>query len=156
MIPMRAYDHLGRQIISAKTSGTTLSVDCEKIERDIVARIRAKKAMTVLVILWPLLAAMACLTCYILYRETYIFMEIAIATYIVGTYSLCWVGFPAGYRFMLDYRDSVTLADYAVAIIVGMITMCFSYFIAIVKIFKTKNDLRYIQGILLEARELAQ
>lgn len=112
--------------------------------------------MTVLVILWPLLAAIACLVCYILYRETYIFMMIAIAAYGAGTYSLCWVGFPAGYRFMLDYHDSVSLVDYAVAVVAGMITMCFSYFIAIVKIFKSKNELRYIQGILLEARELAQ
>ena len=122
-------------------------------KRDLANRIKRRKRMIILVLIWPILGLIAGLiTKFALGDESWMFLLMFLyPTFIIGTYSLCWVGFPIGWNKIRETSggsDSPTVT--LVAFFVGLLTMCFSYFIAIVKIFTEKKDIAYVKYIIEE------
>lgn len=122
-------------------------------KHDLANRIKRRKSIIILVLIWPILALVAGLiTKFITGEESWMFLlTFLYSAFIIGTYSLCWVGFPIGWnktRELSGGSDSPTIL--VVAFFVGLFTMCFSYIIAIVKIFTEKKDIDYVKFIIEE------
>lgn len=118
--------------------------------RDLAHRIKRRRTIIVLVLLWPILAITGALITKFLTGESWILLATFIyPAFMIGTYSLCWVGFPIGWNKIRDMADGAGGAIInLVALFVGLITMSLSYFIAIGQIFTEKRNMSYIRYTL--------
>lgn len=148
---------LHENLPQAKVTCGNLINECQS---DLTKRVKRRKAIITLVLLWPILAIVGGVIAYILTAgsieasESWIFLVGAsYMTLIVGTYSLCWVGFPVGwnkFRELGGYSNNPIIL--LVSFFAGLFTMSFSYFIAIAQIFKEKKRLAYISAVINELK----
>ncbi|MDE6585106.1 MAG: hypothetical protein K2K80_00290 [Clostridia bacterium] len=145
---------------------------------DIKKRKKRKIAVSVVLIIWVIAAAIAFTLEALGVLPEHIagysgYVAIAFAVYFCGTWALCWVGFPAGWNSMAKERaqakseaylvlnvdengnvssriDSLSpkLGTLIMSFIVGALSMCVSIVIAIAILFQTKGEIKTIERIL--------
>lgn len=124
----------------------------DESKRDLANRIKRRKKIIILVLIWPILAILAGIVFKFVTNESWIWLLYFLyPAFMIGTYSLCWVGFPVGWKKFRELGGgSNNPIIILVSFVAGLITMSFSYFIAIVKIFSEKSNISYINHIILE------
>lgn len=177
MISMKTYRALNQAIDQAHQQGTRITVDRERISKDIKKRKTKRVVMAVFVCIG--LAALAVMM--VLASQGILpsmgmspYATAAEAWYIGVTWALCWVGFPVGWNMQSEERAqakgqqlityiidehgyvdkkvdkvSAPIAAFLMSVLMGCLCMAFSFFIAIVQIFTTKGDIEYIQTCVL-------
>lgn len=179
MIAMKTYRELDKQIEDARRSHERIEVHKSRILKDVQKRKTKRIVMTVFVCLGivalPVLMILAPkIIEYPLAGSPYV--DALMEWFIGVTWLLCWVGFPIGWglnrkdrqdaksqvsvTYVVDEHGYVErrastlparIAAFFMSLFAGMITMIGSFVIAIVQIFTTRKDLKYIQGVLDKA-----
>ncbi len=149
-------EFLHENLPQAKVTCSNLINECQY---DLMKRVKRRKTMIILVLLWPILAIVGGIIARILAAESLkgmswiILVSALYGVVILGDYSLCWVGFPVGwnkFRELGGYSNNPIIV--LVSFFAGLFTMCFSYFIAIAQIFKEKKRFPYILAVINELK----
>ena len=123
-----------------------------KCQSDLAKRIRRRRAIIALVIIWPILTLFGMAYAEFVADSSWIMA--VLGSYILSTYSLCWVGFPVGWNKVREWGNYNPYVTFF-ALIAGLFTMCFSsYLWAFIGIFTEGRDIKYIKSVIKNMKEV--
>ena len=179
MIAMKTYRSLNKAIDQAHAEQEKIGINKETIEKDVAKRKKRRIVLAVFVLFWVVAfgVAMALAAFGVIpAMGASPYLTAAGGVFIAATWTLCWVGFPVGWNSCAGERleaksqalitvridehgyvdtkvDTISpkIGAAIMSLIVGCITLAFSFPIAIVQIFTTKGDIAYIESVLKKA-----